>query len=187
MKCYKCPCIKEDFDFRIARLNGTDICGEIEWDEVEYDHVDYCYCDKMGAKLYQTGRCTDGEMITKEEWDEYRAEHNMPSIEDEDLIEEKESDPVPEPTKKQKKRYRDIKHKKKIRNLYRKNWWFNVSYPVNKFGEFDEDNVAYYKRVYNPPRAKSIRKHCNKRVRKGKDVPQHGGYRKFSEYRWELW
>lgn len=188
MKCYKCPFLKDDFDFRIARLNGTDICGEIEWDEVEYDHVDYCYCEKMGAKLCITGRCSEAEMITKKEWDEYREQHHMSPIVDSDTEEENKAiDPVPKPTKKQKKRARDRRYKNHLRKIFRRSSFFSGAYPVDKEGRYDPENPVRYKREYNPPRAKWIKRHCNKRVRKGKDVPQNNGYRKFSEYMWELW
>ena len=187
MKCYKCPCIKEQFDDRIQRLDGDGICGLIEWDEVEYDHVDYCYCEKIGCKLY-CGRCDDAEAITKEEWDKYREEHGLPPIEESSPIEAEQSiDPVPEPTKKQKKRARDKRYKNHLRKIFQRSSFFNGAYPVDKEGRYDPDNPVRYKREYNPPRAKWIKRHCNKRVRRGKDVPNKNGYRKFSEYWWELW
>ena len=185
MKCYKCPCIKEQFDDRVQRLDGTDICGYIEWDEVDYDHVSYCYCEKMGHPLYG-GRCQDAECITEKEWDEYRELNGMPPIQKEEPLEQ-EIEPIPEPTKKQKKRYRDKKYQRHLKGIFYRNHFLSGAYPVNKEGEYDPDNPVRYKREYNPPRARWIKRHCNKRIRRRKDVPNRGGYHKASEYWWELW
>ena len=191
MKCYKCPYIQEQFDYRIQKLNGDPICGEIEYDEAEYDHVDYCYCEKMGGKICIVGRCPEAEVMTKEEWDEYRSEHGMSPIDDdqsiEEVIAEVEIDPVPIPTKKQKKRNRNKKYQNKLKNMFIRGHWFNPAYPVNKEGSYDPENPVRYKRDYSPRRAKFLRKLSNKKVRKTKGVSNRGNYRKIFDYFWEMW
>lgn len=186
MKCYKCPCIKDQFDERIQKLDGIDISGNIVWDEVECDHVDYCYCEKIGGKLYY-GRCDEAERITEEEWDKYRENHGLPPIPKDNPEEEKSVDPVPEPTKKQKKRARDRRYNNHLKKLFQRSSFFSGAYPVNEEGEYDPENPVRFKREYNPPRAKWIKKDCNRRIRRRKDVSKRGGYRKESEYSWRLW
>lgn len=194
MKCYKCPMIKEQFDNRIKKLDGSSICGLIYYDEAEYDHIDYCYCDKMGADLYM-GRCTDAERLTEEEWDKYREEHDLAPIlhrglyddeEQEIVLKGEEIDPVPEPTKKQKKRLRDERYKERLKRLSEYSG-FSGAYPVGEDGYYDNENPIRYKRIYNPPRAKWLKRDCNKRIRRHKDVVKRSGYKKQSEYSWRLW
>ncbi len=54
---------------------------------------------------------------------------------------------------------------------------------------FDEDRGFYYKYTASntPGYAKSLRRVCNKKVRKAVDVGSHGDYRRQYDYKWALY
>ena len=184
MKCYKCPMIKEEFDWRIR---VSEKLGLTEYDVAEFNNVDCCNCEKMGGKLSIVGRCSDAEYLTKEEWDQYREEHDLPPIENySEECKEKENN-VPKETKIQRKRNRDKEYKKKLVRLWKDSGSFCGAYPVDEKGKFDDENPVRYKRLYTTKRAKWIKQYCNKKVRRGKNIPSKGGYRKYSGFAWMLW
>ena len=191
MKCYKCPMIKEEFDQRILRLDCSEYCGFIYWEDVESDHVDYCYCDKTGGKLCLTGRCDEAEYITEEEWEDYRKAYGLITLDDtllfiDDTINDPINDPL-KPTKKQKKRVRDKKYKEKQSRIYNalSNWYPTPMWPRYK----DADGKVFYFKVPGRNHYKRwLKKEANKRVRRTKDAPKNGkSYRKFLNIFRELW
>lgn len=199
MKCYKCPMIKKEFDQRILRLDCSEYCGFIYWEDVESDHVDYCYCDKTGGKLYHTGRCNEAELITEEEWDVYREEHGLKSTEEtlgaiDDPLNDQISDPL-KPTKKQKKRVRDKKHKEKQSRIYNalSNWYPTPMWPRYKNDEWWRDEgergkILYFKTSHHNRYKQWLKKQSNKKIRRTKGVPKRGkGFKKIFDLWWELW
>lgn len=183
MKCYKCPYIQEQFDENIQRWDDDEYL--IEWSEAELDYVNYCFCEKMGHKLY-AGRCSDAEHITKEEWNIYREEHGLPPIEDSEESQD-EVDNIPQETKMQKKRRRREEYNQHLKRLSKYHRVCSGAYPVDKNNGYDAENPIRYIRCYNPPRAKWIKKYCNKKVRRKKGIASRGAYKKASEYKWMLW
>ena len=192
MKCYNCPMIKEEFDQRILRLDCSEYCGFIYWEDVESDHVDYCYCDKTGGKLCLTGRCNEAEQITEEEWDVYREEHGLKSTEEtlgaiDDPLNDPINDPL-KPTKKQKKRVRDKKYKEKQRRLYAskyKHKWFPRMWPV--FGK-DRETILYYNELGKLRYKQFLKKQSNRKIRRTDEVPKKGSkWKKLFDLDWELW
>ena len=196
MKCYKCPYIREQFDDRIQRLDGSDLCGLIEYDEAEYDHVDYCYCEKMGHDLY-AGRCDDAEHITEKEWVEYREEHGLPPtkipnpvVSDEDVLAYHYII-----TSKQKKRVGDKKHRKRMDRIYDTvgRHWIVPFWPVYENDEFwreewEHGKTLYYKHPGRNHYKRWLKKQSNKKIRrKGEPTKKRGLLHKLFDFWWELW
>ena len=91
----------------------------------------------------------------------------------------------------QKKRIREMKYRRKLKKRYSAfHCILPPAIPVdmnNKWADEDEEGFVRYRRSYNPGRAKYLRKLSNRIVRKRKDVPSRGGYRKCFDYWWTLW
>lgn len=199
MECFDCPIIqKELWD----RINGW-----IEWEgyipsaeDIEDKIISNCWCEKIEYKIWFT-KCDDQipyNRLTEAEWVTYCNQNNIPYVypyedskqdnkEDKDVLEY-----IPEVTKRQRKRYIDQKHKKKLRKLWKEcSGWGSGAYPVDINGDYirdDEEGFVRYKRSYNPRRAKYIKNLCNRKLRRTKkDIPSKGGYRRINEYWWLLW
>ena len=196
MKCYKCSFIQEQFDERIQSLDGTEICGLIEYDEAEYDHVDYCYCEKIGHRLY-VGRCEDAARLTKEEWDQYREEHGLEPLKkykhkptDEEVLEYEYKI-----TQKQRRRIGDKKYRKRLDRIYDdvgRHWIvpFWPKYEKDEWWREDTDHgkTLYYKFPGRNHYKRWLKKQSNKKIRrKGEPTQKKRGLFKLFDLWWELW
>lgn len=197
MKCLFCSYIQEELISRIKQV--IEIYDEIpSLYFIITEVLSNCYCDKTGWKLYG-GRCDESEMITEEDYIKFLIENGF--IESDDPINDPKKqyvDPIKqhieqhiEETKIQRKRNRDKKYKKQLKKIWiYGNKYLASAFPCNKQGSYTEEDAedfVRYKRVYNPRRAKFLKRLCNKKVRRGKDIPSRGGYRKYSDYSWMLW
>lgn len=129
-----------------------------------------CWCDKTGGKLIHTGTCSDAVI-------------NVPLP------------PYKQKRKVRTKRERDIKHKAKLRRMYKDlgDLYPCPVCPVDKHGNYteDKDDIAYYKRQYIGGGKNGITDICKKRsnriVRRyhGK-IPKGNSYKKLYDYWWEI-
>lgn len=71
--------------------------------------------------------------------------------------------------------------KRRLNKIYTTagNAWFIGAYYSDK-----KDRII---RIYQGKMAKYFRKYTNKKVRKEKDLAQHGKYRRVFDYWWNLW
>ena len=199
MKCLFCSYVREELISRTKQV--IEIYGENpSLYFIITEVLANCYCDKTGWKLYG-GRCDESEMISEEDYIEFLIENGFEEQIDEfeeekfpidDLINDPINDPINKETKIQRKRNRDRRYKAKAKRKYQdlKNSFPSPFYPVGKDGgyESDENKIVRYKRDYNPPRAKWLRKVSNKKVRKEKEIPSKGsGFKKLFDYWWNLW
>lgn len=191
MKCIECPYIKDEFHEKIEFYKRCMDRGyEKEFPTIEclQDMIEHCECEKLGWELGPIGTCEkNAKMISDNDYEaiitKYFGEQNENNSTKENI--------EPEETKIQKKRIRDEKYKGHLRQLWNENKrWFSSCYPCDSKGSYAEENsedFVRYKRVYNPRRAKFLRRIANKKVRKSKNVPRRGGYKKVYDYVWELW
>ena len=98
---------------------------------------------------------------------------------------------VPSTTKKQLKRQRERKYKRKLRRIaFGHHRCMPPAFPIGlnrKYAEEGEDGFVRYKRSYSPRRGKWLKKFANKVVRRNKDVPSRGCYKKCFDYQWTIW
>ncbi len=201
-ECFYCPIIQEELWNRInawEKFNGSLPDAQ----DIEDKIISSCYCDKTEYKIWYI-TCeenTSYQRLTEEEWVDYCNIHHIEYVnpyiwnESDNVkeIEEKIWDYKPEITKKQKKRIRDKKYRRKLRKLWENNksYYPSPSYPVDKFGEYideNEEGFIRYQRQYSPRRAKYLRKVSNKKVRKGKNFSTKGsGYKRVYDLWYELW
>ena len=136
--------------------------------ELRYSYDDteeYCWCDKTGGKLWLYGRCTDA--ISD-------AEHNRDSM-------------TKQKTSTKRSRYK--KYQRHLKYLSENNCgkYPTPSFPVDKYGKYNEDDIAYYKRVYRSTGRNSVsrcaKKESNRAVRRNKTELYNGGrYKKLYDY-----
>lgn len=127
-----------------------------------------CWCEKTGGKLWMYGQCSDS--ITRKREQKQRSRK-----------------------KKRTRRESDLKHKKRAKFLGE-----NLSaypapyYPVDKHGNYNREDIAYYKRFYTSDgRNSSSHYHkrlSNKRIRRYKgEIPNGRWCYKLYDYWWNLY
>ena len=200
MKCLFCPLIQDELLTRLndyIRFKNTVPCKDDAWDSILS-----CECDKIGTLIWfdQCEEAIDYIGITEEDWEKWCNLNNFPyeityKVNDNnynDIIDDYLLVKAPEPTKKQKKRDREERYKNHLKQIQeRGRHWINGIYPVDKDGYYvndDSPEFIRFKRSYRGKRSKYLKRYCNKRVRRKDNFSLKGnGYRKVSEFWWELW
>lgn len=212
MKCLFCPLIQDELLTRLndyIRFYNTIPCKDDAWDSILS-----CECDKIGSLIgfEQCEECNSYVGITEEEWEDWCNINGFPyRIADFDSVKENNKDiqdnilhnmqdheediplvEAPKPTKKQIKRNRKERYQNHLKQIQEKGkYWISGIWPVDKNGDYvrdDSPEFVRFKRGYRGKRSKYIKRHCNKRIRRKDNFPLKGnGYRKASEFWWELW
>lgn len=203
MECLFCPYIQDEL---LSRLNNyIRFDNTIPDKDDAWDSILSCECEKVGTFIcwgIHCDRCNGWNGITEEEWEDWCRLNNFPcktsdldKINEnnyEDIIDDYLLVKVPEPTKKQIKRDREERYQNHLKQIQqRKKYWIGGAWPVDKDGHYvsdDSPEFVRFKRGYRGKRSKYIKRHCNKRIRRKDNFSLKGnGYRKASEFWWELW
>ena len=168
MVCRDCDFIKEEYDRLEAYYKQKGYPKE------EYDTwlVKECYCEKVGGKIGHFGMCSDVDI--------------EPIIEDnkETIIERK--------LKGRRRRNDELLHKRKLKWQYQNITKYpGASYPVDKNGNFNDEDIAYYRKIYKSSHNERYKFHKQKANKKVRRMPlfvctQRGLYKKAYEYKWEV-
>ena len=168
-----------------------------------------CWCSVNESRIW-CSFCDDETLwddMTEEEWIEWCAINKFPytvensnididylihMINMNDNIDDIFLENIPNLTKKQKKRDRDRKYQKHLKNLWHNDRYMICGpYPVDKNGDYVEDNskeFVRYKRVYREKRSKYLKHVSNKKLRKAKNKPSKGSsYKRYYDFWWQLW
>lgn len=201
MECLFCPLMQDELLIRLnnyIRFEDTIPCKDDAWDSILS-----CECDKIGTLIWfaHCDRCNGWNGITEEEWEEWCNVNGFPYRATDPIVNENNNEDImddyllvnaPKPTKKQKKRDREKRYQNHLKQIQeRGKYWISGVWPVDKNGDYvrdDSPDFVRFKRGYRGKRSKYIKRHCNKRIRRKDNFPLKGnGYRKASEFWWELW
>lgn len=151
--CDECP-ICEDIERRILFAGKYSLEPQLE----------YCYCDKVGAKFYVGGQCSDAEISSEEEprngarktGRAYRRRMNYLK----------------------KKRLMEI-----VKSGYNYSFYTNWEYTDGSFHRLYD----YIRYPQNSNRKRFLKKYSNRKVRRAQGESMKGNqYRKVFDYWWEL-
>ena len=129
-------------------------------EDVQYS----CWCDKVGGKIWHFGTCSDN--FDSKNQDNKRISKYV----------------------KRSKHERNKRYKNKMRNLT-----YNVRYiscpirPVDKNGEYDDKNPAYFKRYSVSIRRSYLQRQSNKKIRKvpvEENISNGCNYKKYFDLKW---
>lgn len=163
LECRNCPYGKEDFDRRMGWYNKiveergipNDIYGYLEPQDAADEFEQFVWCNKVGGKTYCFGCCEYACIdIPKHE---NRAKR-----------------------KRRSKRERDLKYKNYLKEMYKKNPNYPISYNdeiwlfENHKVEIIKNPKPYYKRVYRGKRSKYLKRQSNKKIRRYKSELSSG-------------